>query len=633
MRSSARRARASGFRKQVRPDPDSRDRGAPSRESRWRAQDRHCSVRRHQGLDGPYRGPRPRGSPHHRRPGTQADDEAVQRYGGYVAQSTGDGIFALFGAPVAHEDHPQRALYAALRMQEELRRYSDQLREQGRAPLSIRVGVNTGEVVVRTITTGEGHTEYVPIGHSTSLASRLQALGAPGSITISDTVGKLVEGYFVLKALGPAKIKGVSEPVRISEVTSVGPLRTRLQRAAGQGFTKFVGREPEMEALGHTAELARAGHGQIVAAMAEPGVGKSRLVFEFKTRNQSGWLVLEAYSVSYGKASAYLPVLDLLQGNFKIAGEDDERIRREKVAGRLSMLDPSLEDTRPYLFSLLGIAEGTDPLAQMDGQLKKRRTLEAIKRILLQESLNQPLMLIFEDLHWIDEQTQEFLNLLVDSTANAKILLLVNYRPEYSHGWGSKTYYTQLRLDPLGRENAEEMLKSLLGGGDDLVPLSRLIIEKTEGTPFFIEETVQGLLDDGSLVCNGTMKLVRPLAELKIPPTVQAILASRIDRLPSDQKELLQTLAVIGREFSLPLVREVTKLSDDDLNPMLNDLQLGEFIYEQPTVGDVEYEFKHALTQEVAYNSVLAERRRFLHERTGAAVESLYADRLDDHFS
>src|SRR5262245_26022058 len=346
--------------------------------------------------------------------------EAVQRYGGYVAQSTGDGIFALFGAPVAHEDHPQRALYAALRMQGEFKRYSDRLREQGRAPLSIRVGVNTGEVVVRTIITGEGHTEYVPIGHSTSLASRLQALGAPGSITISDTLAKLVEGYFVLKTLGPARIKGVSEPVRISEVTSVGPLRTRLQRAAGQGFTKFVGREPEMEALRHAAELARAGHGQIVAAMAEPGVGKSRLVFEFKARNQSGWTVLEAYSVSYGKASAYLPVLDLLQGYFKIAGEDDERTRREKVAGRLSMLDPSLEDTRPYLFSLLGIVEGTDPLAQMDGQLKKRRTLEAIKRILLRESLKQPLMLIFEDLHWIDEQTQEFLNLLVDSTANAK---------------------------------------------------------------------------------------------------------------------------------------------------------------------------------------------------------------------
>src|SRR5215469_12261200 len=379
--------------------------------------------------------------------------EAAQRYGGYVAPSTGDGIFALFGAPVAHEDHPQRALYAAMRMQEELKRYSDRIREQGRAPLSIRVGVNTGEVVVRTITTGEGHTEYVPIGHSTSLASRLQALGAPGSITISETVRKLVEGYFVLKALGPARIKGVSELVHISEVTAIGPLRTRLQRAAGQGFTKFVGRKPEMEALGHAAELARAGHGQIVAAMAEPGVGKSRLVFEFKARNQSGWTVLEAYSVSYGKASAYLPLLDLLHGYFKIAGEDDERTRREKVAGRLSMLDPSLEDTRSYLFSLLGIVEGTDPLEQMDGQLKKRRTLEAIKRILLQESLKQPLILIFEDLHWIDEQTQEFLNLLADSLANAKILLLVNYRPEYSHGWGSKTYYTQLRLDPLGKES------------------------------------------------------------------------------------------------------------------------------------------------------------------------------------
>src|SRR5215472_8052389 len=425
MRSSARRARASGFRKQVRPDPDSRDRGAPSRESRWRAQDRHCSVRRHQGLDGPYRGPRPRGSPHHRRPGTQADDEAVQRYGGYVAQSTGDGIFALFGAPVAHEDHPQCALHAALRMQEELRRYSDQLREQGRAPLSIRVGVNTGEVVVRTITTGEGHTEYVPIGHSISLASRLQALAVPGSITISDTVRKLVEGYFVLNALGPARIKGVSEPVNISEVTGIGPLRTRLQRAAARGYTKFVGRQREMETMEHAAQLAKSGHGQIVAAVAEAGVGKSRLFHEFKARNQFGWMVLEAFPASHGKANAYLPVIELLHGYFGIAADDDQRTRRERVNGRIVTLDPSLEDTRPYLFGLLGLVEGDDPLARMDGQIRRRRTQDAIKRILLRESLNQPLMVIFEDLHQIDDESQALLNLLADSIGTSRILLLV----------------------------------------------------------------------------------------------------------------------------------------------------------------------------------------------------------------
>jgi len=309
--------------------------------------------------------------------------EAVRRYDGYVVQSTGDGIFALFGAPIAHEDHPQGALYAALRMQEELRRYSAKVVADGGMPIEERVGVNTGEVVVHSITTGAGQTEYTPIGHTTNLASRMQAVAPTGSIAISEQTRKLVEGYFQLKARGPARVKGLSEPVNVCEVTGLGPLRTRLQRAVGRGLTKFVGREREMEALKHAAELARQGHGQTVAAMAEPGVGKSRLFFEFKATSQSGWMVLETFSISHGKASAYLPVLDLLQGYFKIASGDDERTRREKVNGKVLTLDRALEDTIPYLFALLGIVEGADPLAQMDGQLKKRRTLGAIKRILL----------------------------------------------------------------------------------------------------------------------------------------------------------------------------------------------------------------------------------------------------------
>jgi tetratricopeptide (TPR) repeat protein len=458
------------------------------------------------------------------------------------------------------------------------------------------------------------------------------------------------------------RVKGIAEAVSVYEVTGLGALRSRLQHAVGRGLTRFVGRERELHGLKEALELAKAGHGQVVATVGEPGVGKSRLYYEFKAASQSGWMVLEAFSVSYGKASTYLPVIDLLRNYFDISASDNERKRREKVTGRVVALDRTLEDTLPYLFSLLGIVEGDDPTAQMDGQIRKRRTQEAIKRIVLRESLNQPLMVIFEDLHWMDAESEALLNLLADSIGTAKILLLVNYRPEYSHGWGSKTYYTQLRLDPLGRENAEEMLDCLLSGplarsiqstepalrsrgdewgkrgdgprageGADLVPLKRLVIEKTEGTPFFMEETVQMLLDEGSLVRNGTVKLARPLGELKIPATVQPILASRIDRLPPTEKELLQTLAVIGREFPLSLVREVTRQSDDELDRMLNHLQLGEFIYEQPAVGDIEFVFKHALTQEVAYGSLLIERRKALHERTARAIERLYADNLDDY--
>ena len=558
--------------------------------------------------------------------------DAAHRYDGYVVQSTGDGIFALFGAPIAHEDHPQRALYAALRMQEEVKRYAEKLRAEKGVNLQVRVGVNTGEVVVRSIKTDDAHTEYTPIGHSTSLASRLQTLANPGSIAISEAVRKLVEGYFQLKALGASRIKGVSEPVNVYEVTGLGPLRTRLQRSAGRGLTKFVGRQREMEALKHAAEQTKGGHGQIVAALGEAGAGKSRLMYEFKATSQAGWMVLETFSVSHGKASAYLPVIDLLRNYFDITVADDERKRREKVTGRVLALERSLEDTLPYLFSLLGIVEGDDPLAQMDGQIRKRRTLEAIKRILLRESLNQPLMVIFEDLHWIDEATQELLNLMADSIGTVKFLLLVNYRPEYRHEWGHKTYYTQLRLDPLGKESADEMLSALLGDGKDLLPLKRLIIERTEGTPFFMEEMVKALFEDGVLQRNGTVRLVKSMNAVKAPATVQAILASRIDRLPPDEKELLQTLAVTGREFALSLVRRVIGgRKDNELERMLAGLQTAEFIYEQPATVDVEYIFKHALTQEVAYNSLLIERRKQLHESAGQALESMFAGQLEDH--
>ena len=559
--------------------------------------------------------------------------DAVHHYDGYVVQSTGDGIFALFGAPVAHEDHPQRAVLTALRMQQEIKRLTSRLRAEGRAPLQIRVGLNTGEVVVRPIQTGAKQIEYTPIGHTANLASRMQTLADPGSVVSSQATHRLCQGYFAFKALGPVRVKGVSEPVDVYEVTGVGPLRTRLQRAAGRGLTKFVGREREVAEMRRALELVRKGHGQIVAAIGEAGLGKSRLFYEFKATSQSGCLVLETFSVSHGKASPYLPVIELLNNYFEIEAEDDARRRREKITGKVLTLDRMLEDALPFLFALLGVEETVGALAQMDAQARRRRTLEAIKRILLRESLNQPLVVIFEDLHWIDAETQALLDLMADAIGNARVLLLLNYRPEYRHGWGSKTYYARLRLDPLGQESAEELLGALLGDDPSLKPLKRLIIEKTHGNPFFMEETVQVLLDEGVLVRNGAVKLTKPLSELNIPPTVQVILASRIDRLPADEKDLLQTLAVMGKEFPLGLIKKVTDKSADELERMLSDLQLGEFIYEQPALPDAEYTFKHSLTLEVAYNSVLSERRRVLHERTAAAIESLYADRLDDHLA
>jgi class 3 adenylate cyclase/tetratricopeptide (TPR) repeat protein len=566
-------------------------------------------------------------------PALKAMIDAVNHYDGYIVQSTGDGIFALFGAPVAHEDHPQRALYAALRLQEELKRYSAGLRARGGSPIEARVGVNTGEVVVRSIRTSQRHSEYAPVGHTANLASRMQTIAASGSIVITTSTSSLVEGYFRLHSLGQVILKGIAEPVNAYEVLGLGPLRTRLQRAVGHGLTKFIGREPELKQMEHALELARNGHGQIVAAMGDHGVGKSRLFYEFKAISQAGSLVLEAYSVSHGKASAYLPVIEMLRDYFRIVPEDDLRQRREKVAGKIVILDRALEDTLPYIYALLGVADSDSPLMQIDTASRQRRTCEAIKRVLLRESLNQPVIMIFEDLHWIDNDTQALLGMLADSIASARVLLLVNYRPEYRHEWGGRTYYSQIRLDPLGHETADQMLTELLGDTPELASIKRSISRRAEGNPFFIEEIVQVLFEQGMLTRNGSIKLTRPFVETTLPATVQGILSSRIDRLPPKEKELLQALAAIGREFPFTLARHVTNCLPAELDSMLAHLQTSEFIYEQPAAGDVEYKFKHALTLEVAYNSLLIEHRKRLHERIAQAIESLFEEQIDDHLA
>src|SRR6202050_3258381 len=557
--------------------------------------------------------------------------DAVHRYDGYIVQSTGDGIFALFGAPIAHEDHPHRALLASLKMQDDLRRYSARLRESGDSPIEVRVGANTGEAVVRSIRTDALHTEYTPIGHSTSLAARMQALAPIGSIAITENTRRIVEGYFELKALGPTRVKGLSDLINVYEVVGLGPLRTRLQASARRGLSKFVGREAEMAQMNHALELGRAGHGQIVAAVGEAGVGKSRLFHEFKIVSRSGCMILETFSVSHGKASAYLPLIDLLKNYFEITSDDDERKRREKIGGKVLMLDRSLEDILPYLFAILGVAESNGALDEMDAQIRRRRTLDAVKRLLLRESLNQPLIAVFEDLHWVDAETQAFLNLMVESIGTARVLMMVNYRPEYRHDWSAQSYYAQLRLDPLGAESAESLLGALVGTETELAPLKQLITQRTEGNPFFMEETVQAMFESGVLVRNGKVSLAQPLSTIVIPASVKGILAARIDRLAPAHKELLQILSIIGKEFPLGLVKRVVDKSEDALTPMMAELQLGEFIYEQPAFPDVEYVFKHALTLEVAYGSVLNERKKSIHEKTAYALETMYAQQLDDH--
>jgi class 3 adenylate cyclase/tetratricopeptide (TPR) repeat protein len=582
--------------------------------------------------------------------------EAVQHFDGYIVQSTGDGVFALFGAPVAHEDHPQRALYAALRMQDQLRIYGARLRAEGRAPIEIRVGVNTGEVVVRSIQTAARNAEYTPIGHTTNLAARLQTIASTGSIVISKDTERIIAGYFTLKPLGAVKLRGIHDPVEVFEVLGIGPLRTRLQASAARGLSKFVGRTREIDKLANAFELTKRGHGQIVAAVADAGVGKSRLFHEFKAIAAADALTLEAYSVSHGKASAYLPVIEFLNDYFAIASEDDRRRRREKVGGKILMLDRALEDALPFLIALLGLNDadataarpGDNPLEGMDAHTRRRLTLKAIERILLRESLNQPLIVVFEDLHWVDNATQELLDLMTQSVGAARILMLVNYRPEYHHQWASLPNYTELKLEPLGLAGADQMLDALLDGNADastpngsngvartnrasIADLKRFIIAKTDGNPLFIEEMVRTLFERGALKRNGSLAITMPLDEIRVPPTVNGILAARIDRLPPEEKELLQTLAVVGKEFTLDLIKRVAPPAlNDRIEGMLADLQSDDFVYEEPAPGETMYYFKHALTQDVAYNSVLIERRRLLHERTADAIEDLYPAYRED---
>jgi predicted ATPase len=343
--------------------------------------------------------------------------------------------------------------------------------------------------------------------------------------------------------------------------------------------------------------------------------------------------VLEAYSISHGKALAWLSVIELLRSYFDIQEHDEQPARREKISVKLEALDPALSETSLYLFGLLGIVEGPDTLAQMDPNIKRQRTLDAIKRIILSESRVQPLVLIFEDLHWIDNQTQALLDLLADSIATARVLLMVNYRPEYRHEWVNKSHYSQLRLESLAGDNAAAMLNALVGDSPELDPLRRMIIERTQGNPFFVEEMLQVLFDEGVLTRNGVVKIARPFSQLRLPRTFQGILAARIDRQPGEHKQLLQTLAVIGRESRLDLIEQIVPIAEPQLHRMLAELRASEFIYEQPAYPQVEFVFKHALTQEVAYNSVLIERRKQLHERIGGALETLYTNSLDDHLA
>jgi tetratricopeptide (TPR) repeat protein len=468
------------------------------------------------------------------------------------------------------------------------------------------------------------------VGQTTHLAARMEQMAKPGSVLITAETLRLAEGAVQVKPLGPVPVKGLAHPVEVLELVGAMPTRTRLQAAAARGLTRFVGRQAELAALRQALERAGAGQGQVVAVIGEPGVGKSRLFYEFTHSHRTpGWLLLDSHSVSYGKATPYLPVRDLLKVYFEIDDRDEARKIREKVTGKLLTLDAALGPALPALLALLEVPVDDPSWQALDPSHRRQRTLEALKRLLLRESQRQPLLLLFENLHWIDAETQVFLDNLVESLPTARILLLANYRPEYQHVWGHKTYYTQLRLDPLPPERAEELLEALLGDDLTLPPLKQHLVERTEGNPFFLEESVRTLVETGVLGGErGSYRLTKPLQSIQVPATVQAVLAARIDRLPADEKRLLQAAAVIGTDVPLALLQALAEGPEATLRLGLAHLQAAEFLYETRLFPELEYTFKHGLTHQVAYESLLQERRRALHARIVEALETLAVDRL-----
>jgi class 3 adenylate cyclase/tetratricopeptide (TPR) repeat protein len=564
--------------------------------------------------------------------------DAVHRYDGYIVQSTGDGIFALFGAPVAHEDHPQRALYAALRMQEDLRRYSDRLRAGGGLPIQARAGANTGEVVVRSISTGEGHTEYTPIGHTANLASRMQTLAPVGSVAVTEATRKLCEGYFAFKSLGPTAVKGIAEPVNVYEVISPGALRTKLDVARERGFSRFVGRESDMQTLDAALAQAQAGNGQVVGIVAEAGTGKSRLCFEFLERCRArGMSVLIGRAVAHGKNIPYLPMLEAFRSYFGITEADPDQAVREKIAGRLLLTDESLRDLLPVMFEFFGVTDPEHPPPRMDPEAKLRQLFAVLRKEVREGKAANRLVTLIEDLHWMDAGSEAFLQQWVDAIAGSPTLLIVNFRPEYHATWTAKSYYRQIPLAPLGPEAVRAMLEDLLGHDASIDGLAQSIYGRTAGNPFFTEEVVQSLIESGALEgVRGSYRLVKPIDRLQVPTTVQAVLAARIDRLGEREKQVLQTAAVIGKDFSEPILQRVVNeishspFSETELGSALRVLKDADFVLEQSLYPVPEYTFKHPLTQEVALHSQLRERRRRVHAAAAGALEEAHAGRLDE---
>jgi class 3 adenylate cyclase len=559
----------------------------------------------------------------------------VHDYEGTVNEMTGDGIMALFGAPIALEDAPQRAIRSSLSIHREVAKFNDRMKQEKDTipPLKMRVGIHTGPVVVGTLG-NDLRVEFKAVGDTVNLASRAEGLAKPGTTYITEDTFKLTEGFFRFEALGEKKIKGKEEPVQIYRAIAPSSRRTRFDVSAERGLVPFIGRDRELELLLDGFERVKEGRGQAFSIVAEGGVGKSRLLYEFRKAviNENATF-LEGKCLSYSKNIAYHPIIDTLKSNFDIKEGDADLEIKEKVKNGLKILGIDEASTLPYILELLAVKDSGIDRIQMSPEARKDRTREAVKRITFKGSEIRPLILATEDLHWVDQTSEEFLKLMLDSISGSRLFLIFTYRPEYVHTWGAKSYHSQINLNRLSNRESLNMLAHLLGTEAYEKGLVELLLEKTEGIPLFIEEFVKSLIqlkiiekkDDRFQLAKGTQ-------ELAIPATIQDVIMARVDSLANGSKEVLQTGTVIEREFDHKLIKHVTGFREPELLSHLSVLKDAELLYERGIFPDTAYIFKHARTREVVYDSLLTQKKKTLHEEIGKAIEELHEDNMGEHY-
>jgi class 3 adenylate cyclase len=558
--------------------------------------------------------------------------DEIHRYEGTINQFTGDGVMALFGAPLAHEDHAQRACHAALSIQGAICGYGQRIKKDTGQEFKMRIGLNSGPVIVGSI--GDDlRMDYTALGDTTNLASRMQGMAGPSTTVVSAHTYRLTRDFFEFKPLGKCEVKGKEQLQEAFELIKASEVVTRIEAAAVKGLTRFVGRRNSMAALMEAYEKATSGSGQILGIVGEAGVGKSRLLLEFRNRlGQGEYSYLEGRCLQYGGSIPYLPILEILRRYFEVEEGDREFVIKKKMAEKTLRLDERLKGSLLCFQDLLSLNVENEKYLKLEPKQRRERAFEAIRDLLIRVSQEKPLVLAVEDLHWIDKTSEELLDYLIGWLASSRILIIVLYRPEYTHQWGSKSYYNHIGLDQLTMKSSAELVQAILEEGEAVPELTALILDRAAGNPLFMEELTHTLLENGCIERRDRQYVLsRKPSEIQVPDTIQGIIAARMDRLEENLKRVMQVASVIGRDFAFRILQAITGMRQE-LKAYLIDLQGLEFIYEKQLFPELEYIFKHALTQEVAYNSLLVKRRSEIHKRIGEAIETLYPERLEEFY-